>query len=76
MLDTPFTPILDTDDRNSDAIPAVSGSDAELLDAYSTAVTGMVERVGPTVVRVEPRQPGAQGRRQGIGSGVIISPMV
>ena len=60
MLDTPFKSILDTDDRNGNGIPAVSGGDAELLDAYSTAVTGMVKRIGPTVVRVEPRQAGAK----------------
>ncbi len=46
--------------------------DAALLDAYSTAVTGIVERVGPAVVRVETRQT-AGSRRGGTGSGVILS---
>ncbi len=39
----------------------------EPLDAYSRAVSGVVERVGPAVVRVESRS----GRRGGIGSGVV-----
>lgn len=47
-------------------------NDGALLDAYSTAVTGIVERVGPTVVRVNTRQ-GKNGRG-GVGSGVILSP--
>jgi len=40
--------------------------DSELLDAYSTAVVGAVESVGPAVVRVE--------RERGGGSGVVIAP--
>jgi S1-C subfamily serine protease len=46
-------------------------SDGVLLDAYSQAVTGVVERIGPAVVRVEPQ---ANGRPAGVGSGVVISP--
>jgi S1-C subfamily serine protease len=67
-------PHLDHTDINDDAGPPVPQNDAGLLDNYSTAVAGIVERVGPTVVRVEPRQAGPHGRRQGIGSGVILSP--
>ncbi|HEX2137096.1 MAG TPA: trypsin-like peptidase domain-containing protein, partial [Microvirga sp.] len=48
-----------------------SSSDGALLDAYSEAVAGVVDRVGPAVVRVEPQ---AQGRPAGVGSGVIIAP--
>jgi S1-C subfamily serine protease len=41
------------------------------LDAYSRAVSAVVDRVGPAVVRVESV---GKGRRQGgIGSGVIIA---
>src|SRR3712207_7985363 len=42
-----------------------------LLDAYSQAVTSVVDRVGSAVVRVEPQ---ISGRLAGMGSGVIISP--
>ena len=49
--------------------------DQTLLDAYSNAVIGVTERVGPAVVRVETgsRQPGAR-ERGGLGSGIVISP--
>ncbi|MGH9253962.1 MAG: S1C family serine protease [Vicinamibacterales bacterium] len=42
------------------------GSDEDLLDAYSRAVTGAVEIAAPAVVRVE--------LRHGSGSGVIFTP--
>ena len=53
---------------------AGSGQDEELLDAYSSAVVGVVEAVSPSVVHVQVR--GArQGRAaQGSGSGTILSP--
>jgi S1-C subfamily serine protease len=53
--------------------------DARLLDAYSEAVTGVVDRVGPTVVHVRVRK-NTRRRRQGrpgeegSGSGFIITP--
>ena len=47
-----------------------SGSDLP-LDAYSHAVSGAADRVGPAVVRVASR--GGTGRRGGIGSGVVIA---
>ncbi|MGA7071587.1 S1C family serine protease [Bradyrhizobium sp.] len=49
--------------------------DQPLLDAYSNAVIGVTERVGPAVVRVETgsRTPGAAARG-GLGSGIVISP--
>ena len=52
----------------------VSAQDEELLDAYSSAVVGVVEAVSPSVVHVQVR--GArQGRAaQGSGSGTILSP--
>jgi S1-C subfamily serine protease len=46
-----------------------------LIDAYSNAVIGVTERVGPAVVRVEtgPKVRNAR-ERGGLGSGIVISP--
>ena len=46
--------------------------DTDILDAYSNAVIGVADAVGPAVVRVETR--GGQGRPGGVGSGVVIAP--
>jgi S1-C subfamily serine protease len=52
----------------------VSSQDEELLDAYSSAVVGVVEAVSPSVVHVQVRG-SRQGRvAQGSGSGTILSP--
>jgi S1-C subfamily serine protease len=54
--------------------PAAAGDQA-LLDAYSNAVIGITERVGPAVVRVETGSKAPQSReRGGLGSGIVISP--
>ena len=45
-------------------------SNEALLDAYSRAITGVVDRVGPAVVRV---QSVGDGHRHGVGSGVVIA---
>jgi S1-C subfamily serine protease len=63
-------------DRDTSFVSSVSnrtgsGQDEELLDAYSSAVVGVVEAVSPSVVHVQVR--GArQGRAaQGSGSGIL-----
>src|SRR5258705_607889 len=50
-------------------------NDQALLAAYSNAVIGVTERVGPAVVRVEtgPKVKSAR-ERGGLGSGIVISP--
>jgi len=50
-------------------------SDAEILDAYSSAVTGVVAQVAPAVahIRVE-RAARGRGAKEGSGSGFIITP--
>jgi S1-C subfamily serine protease len=50
-------------------------NDQVLLDAYSNAVIGVTEGVGPAVVRVEtgPKLRNAR-ERGGLGSGIVISP--
>src|SRR5262245_15614649 len=50
---------------------AAGPTDAALLDAYSQAVIGVVDRVGPAVVSLA--VPGPRGER-GAGSGVAITP--
>ena len=52
-------------------------TDQELLDAYSQAVIGVVERVGPAVVRVDASRPSRRSqalRPAGSGSGFVFTP--
>jgi S1-C subfamily serine protease len=53
-----------------------AGGDDVLLDAYSNAVTRVVDLVAPSVVNIETTRKDANGqsRRAGSGSGFIISP--
>src|SRR5947208_115610 len=72
MLD--FTSAI-ADDDLSPAPEPTPANDQVLLDAYSNAVIGVTERVGPAVVRVEtgPKVRTAR-QRGGLGSGIVISP--
>jgi S1-C subfamily serine protease len=52
-------------------------TDLELLDAYSRAVMSAVDRVGPSVVRIDAVGPGKPGRGRppaGSGSGFVFTP--
>jgi S1-C subfamily serine protease len=65
--------------RESAIAPQRAGDDS-LLDAYSTAVTGAVERMSPSVVNIEVHQSAGRTRsgepreRQGGGSGFVFTP--
>ena len=62
------------------------GHDDQLLDAYSRAVTGAVDMVSPSVVKIEgiesshglhgqrPRQPDRRPAPHGTGSGFVFTP--
>ena len=73
MLD--FTTAPPDDGLSSERAEHASTQDRFLLDAYSNAVIGVAERVGPAVVRVEtgPKVRNAR-ERGGLGSGIVISP--
>src|SRR5262245_18229053 len=53
--------------------PASAAASQDPLDAYSRAVIGAVERIGPAVVSIQVgRSAGAQAA--GAGSGVVVAP--
>jgi S1-C subfamily serine protease len=56
---------------DADADPTLSHRDDDPLDAYSSAVIRVVDRLGPTVVKLETRRNSA--RRAGTGSGVVVA---
>ena len=70
MLDVPYSFVLDGDVNPSSPIAEKPSNDAPSLDAYSRAVTDVVDTVGPSVVRID--LTGRDGVRT--GSGVIVSP--
>jgi S1-C subfamily serine protease len=73
MLD--FTADIAAADLSAAANENTHLNDQALLDAYSNAVIGVTERVGPAVVRVE-TGPKLRNTRErgGLGSGIVISP--
>jgi S1-C subfamily serine protease len=70
--------VLAGEDIVSQSKPSPGGDvnrDADLLDAYSSAVISVVERVEPAVVAINVRKNGSTGRQgEGAGSGVVIAP--
>jgi S1-C subfamily serine protease len=66
----PLSLTLDPGHASLGPSPAGGRNDASLLDDYSRVVAGVVDLVGPSVVRIDVRK---QGRGAGSGSGVIIS---
>ncbi len=56
---------------NAAAKAVILPDDAELLDSYSRAVIGVVEKAGPAVVSLEV---GAGRGRGGAGSGFVVTP--
>ena len=73
MLD--FTHDTSNEGSSSPATKPTAANDQVLLDAYSTAVIAVTERVGPAVVRVETGSKERNAReRGGLGSGIVISP--
>src|SRR5258705_5377807 len=73
MLD--FTHETFDEGSSSQATEPAGTDDQALLDAYSNAVIGVTERVGPAVVRVETRSKIPNAReRGGLGSRIVISP--
>jgi S1-C subfamily serine protease len=63
------------EDRTDDPIyspPPAQVDEGEIMDAYSRAVIGVVERAGPAVVSIE--LSGSRGQQAGAGSGFAVTP--
>lgn len=70
-----FSEISTSQPAGADAPDDVDTSDVELLDAYSRAVTGVADSVGPAVVNLQVTvETSRRGPQRGSGSGVVITP--
>lgn len=76
----PLTGNSDAAGQDRSAASNVGITDGPLLDAYSSAVTGAVERISPSVVHIAVHQTAGRTRsgepreRQGGGSGFVFTP--
>src|SRR5262245_30893403 len=69
------TPLFLLDDSGQSAPAGGAGDgDAGLLDAYSRAVVGAAERVGPAVAHLEVEQARRGREHRGSGSGFVFTP--
>jgi S1-C subfamily serine protease len=66
-----FRLLADDEAHDLPGIPAASGAEGRLLDAYSEAVAGAVEIAAPSVLRIDVER---DGRPAGSGSGFVIAP--
>ena len=71
-MDTYFSPVYDPIGDIEPGAPAAAAEDLVLLDAYSRAVIGAVDRVGPAVLHLQVT--GTNDRVNGAGSGVVFTP--
>jgi S1-C subfamily serine protease len=74
MLDSSIAYLLDPDPGDAPTPQSGAADERIYFDAYSEAVSSVVDTVGPAVVRVDTRERLAQPSRGGVGSGVVISP--
>jgi S1-C subfamily serine protease len=73
LLSTSYDPVGDNPaEAGTGAAPAAASGDMPLVDAYSRAVIGAVDKVGPAVLHLQVS--GAKEGAVGAGSGVVFTP--
>jgi S1-C subfamily serine protease len=74
MLNARLRYLRDSDSADVPPSAPAAAEERVLFDAYSEAVSSVVDKVGPAVVRVDTRARDGGAGRGGTGSGVVISP--